>query len=142
MIFLFTTLYTNTFKNNTFAGYLKLFMNFFRDIQIIVGPAIKVENCTAFNAVQMMMVLHVWVETLSTSECFDNIHDTVFRKGQKRSVYSIKGNMWIFSFHDLINTIGCGVSCQLYELVINRNPLGGNLQVIFLTDLYELINFI
>ena len=87
-------------------------MKFFGDFQIIIGPAVKVENFAALGAMQMMVVAYVRVETLGAAENFDNINDTFFGKGQKGSVYGIKRDVRIFFFHNLINRIGGGMGVR------------------------------
>jgi hypothetical protein len=44
---LLATFPANAFENDAFAYDLELFVNFIRDCQIIVGPAVKVEYFAA-----------------------------------------------------------------------------------------------
>ena len=73
-----TTFLAYTLKHNTFTDYLELFFNIFWDFQVIIGPVMKIENLAALNAMQMMMVCHIWVESLGASKYFDDINDADF----------------------------------------------------------------
>lgn len=139
---LFTTLLANTFENHAFADDLELFVNSIRDCQIIIGPAIKVEYFTALGAMYMMVVCDIRVESLGSSENFDNIYNANFCEGQKGAIHCVEGNVGIFFFYDLINGVGCGMGVRIKELLINRDPLGGNFKAMCLTDLFELLDFI
>ena len=52
---LWATFLANSFEDHALANNLELSMNFFWDFQIIIGPAIKVDNFAALSAMQMMI---------------------------------------------------------------------------------------
>ena len=99
----------NSFKNYAFANHLEFLVDAFRDGQIVIVPVVKVGNLAALGAMQMMMDCNIRVETLGPAECFDDIHDADICEGQKRTVDGIKGNVGVFSFHNLINNISGGM---------------------------------
>jgi len=106
---LFAAFLANTFENDAFADDLELFVNSIRDCQIIIGPAIKVEYFAALGAMDMMVVCHIRIESLGSTENFDDLHKAYFCESQEGAVYGIEGNVRIFFFYDLIN----GVSCRM-----------------------------
>ena len=81
MSVLFNTCIANSFKNYAFANHLELLVDAFRYGQIIIVPVEKIDYFAALGTMQMMMVFHVWVETLGPAECFDDIHDAGVGEG-------------------------------------------------------------
>ena len=57
------------------------------------------------SAMQMMMVCHVWIETLGASEYFDDIHDADVCEGQKRAVDRIEGDAGYLLLHDPVDIL-------------------------------------
>jgi hypothetical protein len=78
---LWTAIFAKAFEDDAFADDLEIFANVFRDVQIIIGPVLKVDDFTALGAMQMMMVCHIGVEPLGAAEYFDHIHHADFREG-------------------------------------------------------------
>lgn len=139
---LIATFPANAFENDAFAYDLELFVNFIRDCQIIIGPAIKIEYFAALRAMYMMVDCDIRVETLGAAENFDNIHNADFCKCHQRSIHGVEGNVGIFLFDDLINGVGRGMGVRIKEFPINRDPLGCHFKSMRLTDLFELLDFV
>jgi hypothetical protein len=137
-----TTFLANTLENDAFANDLELFVNSIRDCQIIIGPAIKIEYFAALSAMYVMVVCHIRIESLGSTENFDYLHNPDFCESQEGAVYGIERNVGIFFFDDLINGVSSGMGVRIKELLINRDPLGGNFKAMCLTDLFELLDFI
>jgi hypothetical protein len=110
---LFATFPANTFKNHAFADDLELFVNAIRDCQVIIGPAIKVEYLAALGAMDMMVVCHIRIESLGSTENFDYLHNADFCESQESAVYGIEGNVRILFIYDLINGVSGGMGGRI-----------------------------
>lgn len=77
-----STRFTNALEDNPRADNLEMFSNLVRYFYVIVGLILKVKDTAALNAVQMVMVCYLWIETLCTAKHFDNIHNADSSEGQ------------------------------------------------------------
>jgi hypothetical protein len=135
--FLPAAFFTNAIQDDSFGVHSEIILDLIRDPNVIELIAVKIENFSAFDAMKMMVVFHIGIETPRPSLGGNNIDQSDLCKSQQRPVHRVVGYVGKFFFHDREHFIGCGMIFCLGEFFIYRAALRGDLQIEFFAKLDE-----
>jgi len=126
----FSTTPAQALDNHARTLHRKPFLDVVRDFQTVQDIIVKIDDGTALDAVEMMMIVCIGIVPSLIGEPFDDIDKTNLRERDERPVHRIKRDAGKLLPNFTEHRIGRRVILHLDQLLVDGHTLGRHLEVV------------